>query len=68
MKRYYEDKEYIIPYEKVLFCQWMDELGELVLKINFQAVQGGDSFWRLSLNGSHAKSFLAEYRIWLGEN
>ena len=65
MKSYYEDKEYLIPYKKVLFCQWMDELGEMVLKINFQNVQGGDSFWRLSLIGENAKRFLQDYRSWL---
>lgn len=66
MKSYYEDKELVIPYNKVLFCQWMNELGEMVLKVNFQAVQGGDSFWRLSLTGENAKRFLQDYKSWLG--
>jgi len=65
MNSYYEDKEYVIPYNKVLFCQWMDELGEMVLKVNFQSVQGGDSFWRLSFIGENAKRFLQDYRSWL---
>ena len=60
MKSYYEDKEYIIPYDKVVFCQWMNELGEMVLKVNFESVQGGDSFWRLSLAGENAKRFLQD--------
>jgi len=65
MKSYYEDKEYIIPYDKVVFCQWMNELGEMVLKVNFESVQGGDSFWRLSLTGENARRFLQDYRSWL---
>jgi len=65
MKSYYEDKEYIIPYNKVVFCQWMNELGEMVLKVNFESVQGGDSFWRLSLTGENARRFLQDYRSWL---
>ncbi|MCF7912388.1 MAG: hypothetical protein K9M99_07660 [Candidatus Cloacimonetes bacterium] len=67
MKSYFENKEFIIPYDKVMFCQWVDELGEMVLKVNFQSIQGGDSYWKLSLTGSKAQAFLAEYRSWLSQ-
>jgi hypothetical protein len=67
MKRYYEDSEYVIPFDQVVFCQWADELGEMVLKVNFASVQGGDSFWRLSLTGRRAEVFLRDYKNWLGQ-
>lgn len=65
MRKYYEDTEFVIPFDKVLFCQWADELGEMVLKVNFNNVQGGDSFWRLSLTGERAETFLRDYKNWL---
>ncbi|MCF7920142.1 MAG: hypothetical protein K9N06_09555 [Candidatus Cloacimonetes bacterium] len=65
MKNYYTDKSLVVPYEKVLFCQWHNELGEHILKVNFTAVQGSDSFWKLSLTGEEAESFLKGYIGWL---
>lgn len=65
MDKYYEDEEFVIPYEKVLFLQWANELGEMALKVNFAAVQGSDSFWRLSLTGKRADQFFSGYREWL---
>jgi len=65
MKIYYRDEDFVVPFDKVLFCQWADELGEMALKINFPSTQGGDAFWRLSLTGKRAEVFLREYTAWL---
>lgn len=67
MKNYYNDKNLIVPFEKVLYCQWINELGERVLKVNFPSVQGSDSLWKLSLTGQKAEVFLQEYINWLDE-
>ncbi len=68
MRNYYSDEDYVIPFAKVLFCNWMDELGEMVLKVNFQAVQGSDSYWRLNLTGPRAEEFLRDYKNWLDKS
>lgn len=65
MKSYYVDEEYVVPFEKVLFLQWANELGEMALKVNFASVQGSDSFWRLSITGKRADDFMNQYRAWL---
>jgi len=67
MKNYFTDKSFVIPYSKVLFCQWINELGEHILKVNFGSVQGSDPLWKLSLTGESAKSFLENYKSWLDE-
>ena len=67
MKNYYIDKSFVIPFEKVLFCHWINELGEHILKVNFGSVQGSDPHWKLSLSDENAKSFLASYKSWLDE-
>lgn len=67
MKNYYQDNSLVVPYNKVLFCQWINELGERVLKVNFASVQGSDSLWKLSLTGDRAEKFLESYINWLDE-
>jgi hypothetical protein len=67
MKNFYSDKSLVVPYEKVLFCQWINELGEHILKVNFASVQGYDDYWKLSLTGESAETFLKNYMTWLDE-
>lgn len=68
MKNYYDDNSLVVPFNKVQFCQWINELGEQVLKVNFPSVQGSDSLWKLSLTGARAEKFLEEYKNWLNED
>jgi hypothetical protein len=64
MKKYFENSDFLIPFEKVMFIKY-DIAGTIFIFFSAQYTSGGRIVEKIMLDGHEAKHFVKEYKTWL---